>query len=146
MNRRKCCKQPESEPCTAVGKRGPCSLCTDTSKISARLKALHADPEFAARRDALASARIKALNADPEFAARRDARLKALNADPEFAARRRVDWTPEMDAALITLRELGYGTVLIAERIGVALGTCSKRIHQLGLPPGDRGRRERRRA
>jgi hypothetical protein len=88
--RRKSCRQPESEPCVA-GKRGPCSLCTDLSKASARMKALHADPEFAAKRDALASARMKALNAAPEFAAKRDAlasaRMKALHADPEFAAK-----------------------------------------------------------
>ena len=35
--------------------------------LSARMKALHADPEFKAQ----ASARMKALNADPEFKARR---------------------------------------------------------------------------
>ena len=31
---------------------------------------------------AAASARMKALHADPEFAAKRDAHMKALNADP----------------------------------------------------------------
>ena len=41
-----------------------------------RMKALHADPEFAKARDE----RLKALNADPEFAKARDERLKALHA------------------------------------------------------------------
>ncbi len=56
--------------------------------LSARMKALHADPEFKARN----SARMKALHSDPEFKARQSvaasARMKALNADPEFKARR----------------------------------------------------------
>ena len=47
-------------------------------KRSERMKALHADPEFAARH----RERMKALNADPEFAARNRERMKALNADP----------------------------------------------------------------
>lgn len=37
----------------------------------ARMKALHADPEFKAREAIRKSARMKALNADPEFKARR---------------------------------------------------------------------------
>ena len=52
---------------------------------SCRMKALHADPEFAAAN----RERMKALHADPEFAAARRERMKALNADPEFAAARR---------------------------------------------------------
>ena len=43
---------------------------------SARMKALHADPEF--------KAKMKALHADPEFKAATAARMKALHADPEF--------------------------------------------------------------
>ena len=85
--RRKSCKQPEIAPCIAAGKRGPCRLCSDMSNISARMKAMYADPEFAARRDAKASARMKAMHADPEFAAKVSARMKAMNADPEFAAK-----------------------------------------------------------
>jgi hypothetical protein len=54
---------------------------------AARMKALHADPEFKAK----TAARMKALNADPEFKAKvskaASARMKALNADPEFKAR-----------------------------------------------------------
>ena len=63
------------EECTAARRR-------------ARMKALHADPEFAARHREAASARMKALNADPEFAERRSNRMKALHADPEVAERR----------------------------------------------------------
>jgi hypothetical protein len=44
------------------------------------MKALNADPEFAAAH----RERMKALNADPEFAAAHRARMKALHADPEF--------------------------------------------------------------
>lgn len=36
----------------------------------ARMKALHADPEFKAKVSAATSARMKALNADPEFKAK----------------------------------------------------------------------------
>ena len=56
----------------------------ERQRRSARMKALHADPEFAAAK----SAQIKALHADPEFAAahsaRTSARMKALHADPKF--------------------------------------------------------------
>ena len=45
--------------------------------MSKRMKALHADPEFAAKH----SERMKALHADPEFAAKNRARMRALNAD-----------------------------------------------------------------
>lgn len=51
------------------------------------MKARHADPEFAAARDA----RMCAINADPEIAARRRAARKARYADPEFAARSRAE-------------------------------------------------------
>jgi hypothetical protein len=54
------------------------------AKRDARMKAMSADPEFAAKRDA----RMKAMSADPEFAAKRDTRLKEMNTDPEFAAKR----------------------------------------------------------
>ncbi len=58
------------------GKSGMCRSCGARE----RMKALHADPEFAAAN----RERMKALNADPEFAAahreRNRARMKALNA------------------------------------------------------------------
>ena len=54
--------------------------------LSARMKALHADPEFAAAH----AERLRKLNADPEFAAahaeRARERMRKLHADPEFAA------------------------------------------------------------
>jgi hypothetical protein len=53
-----------------------------------RMKALHADPEFAERHRELSRERMKALNADPEFAERHRElsreRMKALNADPDY--------------------------------------------------------------
>ena len=54
----------------------------ERQRRSARMKALHADPEFAAAK----SAWMKALNADPEFAAAKSAWMKALHADSGFAA------------------------------------------------------------
>jgi hypothetical protein len=55
--------------------------------LAERTRALHADPEFAARRDA----RLRAMHADPEFAAKLVERMRASaharNADPKFAAR-----------------------------------------------------------
>jgi hypothetical protein len=53
------------------------------------MKALHADPEFAAANRERNRERLKALNADPEFAAANRERMKALHADPEFAAANR---------------------------------------------------------
>ena len=62
-----------------------------TEAASARLKRLHADPEFAARLAAGARERMARKHADPEFAARQAAgarkSLKRLHSDPEFAAR-----------------------------------------------------------
>lgn len=75
MKRRTTCLRPESEPCVAA-KRGPCRSCADFTATRARMKALNADPEFAAKRDAIASARMKALHADPEFKAATRARMK----------------------------------------------------------------------
>ncbi len=43
---------------------------------AARMKALHADPEFKAAHAARSSARMKALNADPEFKARHRAAIR----------------------------------------------------------------------
>ena len=54
--------------------------------LSARMKALHADPEFAAANAERARERMRRLNADPEFAAANAERMRKLNADPEFAA------------------------------------------------------------
>ncbi|MFQ8433505.1 hypothetical protein [Amaricoccus sp. W119] len=54
-----------------------------------RMKALNADPEFAAANRERSRERMKALHADPEFAAASRERMKALNADPEFAAAHR---------------------------------------------------------
>ena len=54
-----------------------------------RMKALNADPEFAAANRERGRERMKALNADPEFAAAHRERMAARNADPEFAAAHR---------------------------------------------------------
>lgn len=93
--RRKSCRLPIGEPCQSVGKRGPCATCHDTSanaeRMSKRMKALHANPEFTKAHAERHSKRMKALNAVPEFAKACAERLKALNADPEFA-RRRSKW------------------------------------------------------
>ena len=71
-----------------------------------RMKALHADPEFAAAN----RERMKALNADPEFAAahreRNRERMKALNADPEFNPL--VLLTEAERADYDTLKQAGY--------------------------------------
>ena len=58
-------------------------------KAAERMKALHADPEFAERHRERSRERMKAMNADPEFAERHRERMKAINADPEFAERHR---------------------------------------------------------
>jgi hypothetical protein len=44
-------------------------------------------PTEQAKVSAAASARMKALHADPEFKAKTAARMKALHADPEYHAR-----------------------------------------------------------
>jgi hypothetical protein len=64
------------------------SLTKLKGSVSAALKRLNADPEFAAARDERASERMKRLNADPEFAAAAGERMKRLHSDPEFAAAR----------------------------------------------------------
>jgi hypothetical protein len=48
---------------------------------------LHTDPGFAARHAAAASARLKHLHADPEFAAANRERMKRRRRNPDFAAR-----------------------------------------------------------
>ena len=50
-----------------------------------------------------------------------------------------VDWTPEMDAALVDLRAERAGYVRCAARIGVGSQTVAKRVRQLGLPKFSRG-------
>ena len=51
-----------------------------------RMRALNADPEFAAANAERSRERMQALHADPEFAAANAERMRALHADPEFAA------------------------------------------------------------
>ena len=58
--RRKICTQPLDMPCVSAGQRGPCRLCSDLQANSERMKALHADPDFAKAN----SERMKALHAD----------------------------------------------------------------------------------
>ena len=48
------------------------------------MKALHADPSFAAAHRERSRERMKALNADPSFAAASRERMKALHAEPGF--------------------------------------------------------------
>ena len=71
-----------------------------------RMKALHADPEFAAANRERNRERMKALNADPEFAAAHRERMKALNADPEFNPL--VLLTEAERADYDTLKQAGY--------------------------------------
>ena len=73
------CQQPRA---CMKPPRGPCRCRTTPAQreeAAARMKALHADPEF--------KARMKARNADPEFRAQAAARMKALQADPDFRAK-----------------------------------------------------------
>jgi superfamily II DNA or RNA helicase len=57
------------------------------AKRAERMKALHADPVFAAKNAERMRKRMQALNSDPVFAAKRDERTQALNSDPVFAAK-----------------------------------------------------------
>lgn len=54
--RRKCCCRSDGEPCISVGKRGPCSLCTDMTNIRSARKSNWQDPEFRARNAAAVKA------------------------------------------------------------------------------------------
>lgn len=48
--------------------------------------------------------------------------------------RKRIEWTPEMDATLIALRQRWPGRREAARRIGVAEMTMRDRMKVLGLP------------
>ena len=52
---------------SVYAKRHGFKFAADYSANAARMKALNADPEFAAKARARSSARMKALHADPEF-------------------------------------------------------------------------------
>ena len=77
---------------------------SDPSHV-ARMKALHADPEFKAKVSAASSARMKALHADPEFKAATSARMKALNAEKVKSLGLRADEECEWRA----IRAKGFG-------------------------------------
>lgn len=70
-------------------------VATERAANSARMKALHADPEFKAKVSKAASARMKALNADPEF----KARMKAKRLSARIAKLKRALAKAESDAA-----------------------------------------------
>jgi len=55
--------------------------------------------------------------------------------------KRRVTWTPEMLAALRSLRASGHPLYDCAQRIGVGYSTCVYKARELGLAaPMNRGR------
>lgn len=98
MTRRPICKQPDDQPCLTYGQRGPCRHCSDMSAHSERMKARHADPEFAKAH----SERMKALNADPEFAKANSERMKARHA-------KNISWCPDDKTEdYRTLKKHGY--------------------------------------
>ena len=70
----------------------------------------------------------------------RTAHLRALSADPAIVAKRaaaiRIDWTPEMQAALIEMATARVGVIPMAKRIGVSKAVARARRDQLGLPKG----------
>lgn len=53
----------------------------------------------------------------------------------------RVDWTPELDAALNRRRAAGWGVIRIGAELGVAPATVALRITALGLPKFTRGKK-----
>ena len=70
---------------------------------------------------------IRALSADPALLARRNASVRrALT----------IQWTPEMDAALVELSNARFRIIPIARRIGVSKSVARRRRDQLGLPKG----------
>ncbi len=70
----------------------------------------------------------------------RTSHLRALSADPAIVAKRaaamRVQWTGDMDAALIDMAMRRIGIIPIARRIGVSKAVARKRRDDLGLPKG----------
>lgn len=59
------------------------------ARLSARMKAMWADPAFAEKIRAAATRTCEALNRDPDFCAKRLARLNEYHADPDVKARLR---------------------------------------------------------
>lgn len=84
------------------------------------MKAIHTDPEFAAKMRAINSARMKALHANPEFAAK----LRAVQS---------VHWSVEMDDALRNGIASGWSMARIARKVGVCRQTAINRADDLGI-------------
>ncbi len=70
----------------------------------------------------------------------RTAHCRALSADPAIVARRaasiRIEWTPEMQAALVEMATARVGILPIARKIGVSKAVARARRDALGLPKG----------
>lgn len=49
---------------------------------------------------------------------------------------RRIDWTPELDAALRANRAAGAGWLEVADHVGVEVKTALRRARVLGIPTG----------
>lgn len=63
-------------------------------------------------------------------------RCRACHGRATIAAlveRQRIDWTPEMDDALLVMRAIGFSHRACAERIGVSPDIVSARAAELGL-------------
>ena len=68
----------------------PYRMSPETAAVkSARMKALHADPEFRAKVSKAASARMKALHADPEFRAKVSKALRERSPLAELSSHQR---------------------------------------------------------
>ena len=69
---------------------------------------------------------------------RRRSRLLGL---PPLQLGPRLVWTPEMDAELSRLRNLGLGHTKIAKRVGVSAPAVKNRLRLLGFPDWPHGAR-----
>ena len=113
-----------------------------------RMKHMNADPEFAARRDAVSGERMRRLHADPVFAAKQAAgateAMKRLNADPVLAAKKGAARSILTGAIIAALR-VDPNAARVAEKTGVVAETVRRIAKTAGVKLA-RGRPRRNRS